>query len=307
MVYFKFKQMLPYVEKNYQDLVLTSLEKARIVVTGEYTKDDYHESHEVIIIPYTGYNKIDVSFINEKGIRLFNTTTHSKYVAERALALTLSLMGKILVLHQKIVKGIWADPTKKVRDSWDSLYDLKIGFLGYGSISQALKPLLEPFTKHFYTIDRNKTYEGVQLVKDLEALVDVSDVLYIATPLTPQTEGLIGKAMLSKMKNTFLINVGRGPIVDEDVLYESLKNHTLKGFASDVWFRYPEDGETLTPSKYDLSVFDNVVMTPHNASFTEHALNERYEKVIKTIFNVQNHNYEEALDLTKILSYEVLK
>ena len=307
MVHFKFNQMLDFVKTHYPEVILSEIDKAKIVVSGEYTVDDYYPSHEAVVIPYTGHNKIDLALLKDKGLKLFNTQTHSKYVAERALALTLALMGKLIILHKNISKGNWVDPTKSVRESWDSLYELKIGFFGYGSISQYLKPLLEPFTNHFYTLDRGKLVEGVTLVSDLEMLVETCDVIYIAAPLTAQTEGIFNKTLLSKMKNKVLVNVGRGLIVNEDDLYQALKDKTLKGYASDVWFRYPSDNEILTPSKYDLSVFDNVVMTPHNASFTEKALKERYIKVIDTIFSIQKGDYEEALDIDKILSYEVLK
>ena len=283
MIYSASQEFLDYLDNHNENLEVVGKDKARILITGSYQKEDYLPSHEIIIVPFTGLNQIDLEFVKSKGIRVFNTQAHSRYVAERALALLLTLLGKITVLDKDLRNGFWAHRNNQQRTPWTSLFDKKVGFFGYGAINQHLHQLLKPFNIEAFIIDRGKDYRDVQKVKDLEALAKVSDIIIIAAPLNNDTEGVFDQAILTAMKDSYLINVGRGPIVDERALYEALKNQVLSGFASDVWFNYPSGDDHQLPSNYPLEGFANVVMTPHNGGFTQTAMADRFEDVLRKI------------------------
>ena len=297
MIYTENKDFIKYAHSKPQKLDWSSKDQAQILVTGSYLKEDYASSHQFILVPFTGLNGLDVSFIKSKGIKVFNTQAHSRYVAERALALILTLLGQILPFDHRLRQGDWSNRNNESRLPWESLFEKRIGFFGYGAINQALHQLLKPFKVKGTIINRGKAYEEVETVNDLAELVKQSDIVVIAAPLNKETEGVFDQKILSQMKDKLLINVGRGPLVDETALYEALKNQTLKGFASDVWFVYPKDDESKNPSMSPLESFQNVVMTPHNGGFTETAMDYRFEDIYTQILQILEGNISRALEI----------
>jgi phosphoglycerate dehydrogenase-like enzyme len=103
----------------------------------------------------------------------------------------------------------------------------------------------------------------------LHKLLPRADVLLICLPHTPETTGLVGESELALLPpGALLVNVGRGPIVDEAALYHALHNGTLRAAGLDVWYNYPADKAARShtpPSAYPFHELDNVVMSPHRA------------------------------------------
>ena len=162
--------------------------------------------------------------------------------------------------------------------------------------------MLKGFDCEFYTIDRGKTYpEDIFLVKNLTNLVQVSDIIIIAAPLNRTTEEIFNQRLFSRMKSKYLINVGRGNIIDEKSLYDALKNATLKGYASDVWYNYPKSKETMLPSSYPIYKMDNVVLSNHSGGFTTNTNTEVNKALIKLLIKLRDGNFEEQLDLEKLI------
>ena len=112
-------------------------------------------------------------------------------------------------------------------------------------------------------------FDAVTLDLD-EALAD-SELVFISLPLTRQTVGMFNAAVLSRMHGKFLVNMGRGEVVEEQALYDALKNGILKGAGLDVWFNYPQPGNTspaIFPSKLPFHELSNVVLSPHVGGMT---------------------------------------
>ena len=80
-----------------------------------------------------------------------------------------------------------------------------------------------------------------------------------------------------------LVHVGRGPVVDEDALYEALSTHTIGAAALDVWYRYPTSGHTGAPSKHPFETLDNVLMTPHSSGLTRQTFIRRAADITANI------------------------
>jgi phosphoglycerate dehydrogenase-like enzyme len=150
--------------------------------------------------------------------------------------------------------------------------------LGYGAIGQRVARACRALGMDVLATKRSKTavttdqYAEIQPAAALPDLLPRTHSLIICLPLTPETEGLIGKAELAALQpHAILVNVGRGPIVDEHALYEALVNGTLHGAGLDVWFNYPPDeaARAHTPAaNVPLHELDNVVMSPHRAGLT---------------------------------------
>lgn len=111
--------------------------------------------------------------------------------------------------------------------------------------------------------------------EDVDTLLKESDYVVVACPLTRHTTGLLNAQRFSLMKSTaVLINVARGPVVDEDALFTALQSKVIRGAALDVWYRYPRGGVDLTGVRPSVHPFhdldsDTVIMTPHSSGWTE--------------------------------------
>ena len=281
------------------DIVFTNqISEAEIVVSGNLLEADVHDGIKALIIPFVGYNRVDLDMLIKHEIALFNTQVNGVFVAERALGLSLNLLGKIVRDHQQLQNNMWS--TYESPSEWTSLRKMKVGLLGYGVIGRALHDMMKPFEITAYTIDRKKEYCDIILVDSVEKLVDSVDILFVQVPLNDGTEGMIDSKILQRMKDKFLINVGRGKVIDEDALYQVLKDGTLKGFASDVWYQYPKKRtEKKAPTKYPICEMDHVVCTSHSAGNVAGIDELTFDDVARRINDISEGNFEEKIQLRK--------
>jgi len=119
---------------------------------------------------------------------------------------------------------------------------------------------------------------------DLDPLLAAADVIVVSTPLTDQTRGLIGARQLARMRpSAVLVNVGRGPVVDEEALYTALRDGTIGGAAVDVWYAYPAEGNTAAPSAFPFHALPNVFLTPHSSGLTRQTFEGRAADIAANI------------------------
>lgn len=122
---------------------------------------------------------------------------------------------------------------------------------------------------------------------DLDRLLAESDFVVICTPLGPATRGLIGAAQFAAMRpDAYLINIARGPVVDETALFEALRDHRIAGAAIDVWYNHPGSSAYGKPGNLDFEALDNIVMTPHVAGWTEDTVSRRVAVMAENIRRV---------------------
>lgn len=272
------------------------------LISGRYNKKNYNQNLRGVIIPYTGHNGIDLEDIKEDNLMLFVTTTRSKYVAEKAVALMFALLGNVVTYHELLKEGNWSSRNSDKRIPWISIQGKSIGLFGYGRIGKLIHKMLKGFNVDFYTIDRSKEYPSdITLVKNLTNLVQVSEIIIISSPLNEITENLFDRQLLSRMKKKFLINVGRGKIIEEESLFDALKNKKLKGYASDVWYNYPSGKEVMLPSTYPIHDFDNVVMSNHSGGFTSNTNDEVNKDILETLKKLSDENFEDKLSLKDLI------
>ncbi len=101
----------------------------------------------------------------------------------------------------------------------------------------------------------------------IDALVEQSDIIVLCCPLTPETRGLMSRERIARMKpDALLINISRGPVIDDDALIEALQKGRIGGAALDVFATQP------LPSDHPYFSFDNVIVTPHMAGITEQSM-----------------------------------
>jgi phosphoglycerate dehydrogenase-like enzyme len=152
----------------------------------------------------------------------------------------------------------------------DELHGKTVLILGYGSIGAAVEHLLNPFSVTILRAARTAR-QGVSAMKDLPALLQQADVVVVLVPLTPETRGMIGAAVLQQMKpGALLINAARGPVVATDALVEALQAGRIHAVV-DV-----TDPEPLPPG-HPLWTAPNCFITPHVAGSVEAFAGRAYQ------------------------------
>ncbi len=276
-------------------------QETKILVTATLTEEQLERlPHlEAVIVPFSGINQLAVGALVQRGVKLFNTTVHSKFVAERALLLTLAVLGKLMAYHKGLEAGEWAGRAEMKMVPWHSLFDKKVGIYGYGKVGSDLAKLLGAFNCTIGTVAyKERRYEGVQSLPDLAALADWCDVLIITAPLNESTVGSVDRMILQKLAGKVLINVGRGEIVEEAALYDVLKAETLLGFGSDVWYQYPTaDAPICQPSAFPMTACNKIVITPHNGGFEEKSDEIKYKDLAAKIGRLLKGDFREQLQI----------
>ncbi|HXF18871.1 MAG TPA: 2-hydroxyacid dehydrogenase [Streptosporangiaceae bacterium] len=193
-----------------------------------------------------------------------NVGAYADPIAEHVMAMTLSLCKHLQAEHAALAKGQFRRgvPSR-------TLHGAVCGILGFGGIGQATARLMRPFGARIHAVNRSgQTTEPVDWIgrlDDLDQLLAAADVLVITIPLTAATRGLIGARELALMKpGAILVNVARGPIVDEQALYQHLVANPQFCAAIDAWWHEPSDG---TGFRTDYPFFDlpNLLGSPHNS------------------------------------------
>lgn len=230
-----------------------------------------------VIVRYgIGVDVVDVAAATEHGICVANVPDFCfDEVSDTAMSLILCTTRKVALLNNAVRRGVWnrriAAPIYKLRGS-------TLGIVGFGNIGRALVPKARAFGFQIIACDPYVSGEiacslRVPLVS-LDPLLERADVISIHTPLTEETFHLIGERELKKMKSSaYLVNTGRGAVVDTDALYRALQEGWIAGAGLDVI-----EGEPLKGDEPILAL-DNIVFTPHYASYTEEAYHELAVKV----------------------------
>src|SRR5580700_4480699 len=203
---------------------------------------------------------------------------HGPVVAEHVIALIFALAKKIRQaarLQQKRVWGqnaIWNDGPRPREVAGATL-----GLIGLGSIGRTVARMASALGMRVIAVREHLEKEkpegvaGIYAPAQLNDLLSQSDYAVVAAPLTESTRGLINAERLRAMRSdAYLINVGRGPQVDEIALADALLNHRIAGAALDVF-----DQEPL-PCESPLWALENLLITPHTAGLTEKLWQRHY-------------------------------
>jgi phosphoglycerate dehydrogenase-like enzyme len=122
-----------------------------------------------------------------------------------------------------------------------------------------------------------------EMIYDLDGAIDAGDIVVVALPATDATVGLLDRRRLSRMEGKFLVNIGRGNIVEEKALYDLLSEGVLRGAAIDCWYSYPDGGVEGEPSNYPIRELGNVVLSPHIAGFTAQSVEKNVGQAVENL------------------------
>lgn len=246
-----------------------------------------------IIIPWAGIPEKTRKLLKDYPHISVHNLHHNRFnTAELGFGLLLAAAKRIIPMDQALRQNDWSPRYEKTKAIL--LRHRTALILGYGEIGQALGAYCHGLGMCVLGIKNHpEQLEDDKLIKiygpsDLHDLLPKADVLIIALPLTDKTDDLIGKQEIALMpKGSILVNVGRGPIVNQYALYEALKTGHLRAAGSDVWYNYPDSKEARSntpPADVPFGELDNFVLSPHRGGIVEEVESQRM-RALATLLN----------------------
>lgn len=228
------------------------------------------ENTKFINVAFTGVDHVDSKASKDKGIAIANASGYATTaVAELALGLTLDLFRGISTGNEDIRKENFPGPFQG-----REIKGKTVGIVGTGHIGLETAKLFKAFGANLIGYNRSEKQEakdlGIEYVT-LDDLLAQADIVSVHLPLTDDTRHLLNKDKLSLMKdNAVIINVARGPIIDDAALTELLNDGKIAGAGIDVF-----DGEPPLPEDYPLLSAKNAILTPHVGFLSDEAMELR--------------------------------
>ncbi len=238
--------------------------------------------------PAAGTDAIDVSLLPERSA-LCNCHGHEDAIAEYVFAALLARHVPLVRADSDLRRQQWTYFAGRPKALRTELGSQTIGLLGFGHIAKAIAARAKAFGMRAHAANRSAvTSEHVDrayALSDLHAFLADCDVVVVTLPLTAQTQGLVDAAAINAMRpSAWLVNVGRGPVVAEQALYDALRSKRLGGAVIDTWYQYPTpDQPECAPSKLDFAALENVVMTPHMSGWTSGTVLRRQQTMADNI------------------------
>jgi phosphoglycerate dehydrogenase-like enzyme len=234
----------------------------------------------------TGIELFDLAAL-PSGCAVCNSFGHETAIAEFVVMAMLALHHRFFEIAGEFRehaswRSSWVEsgaPHGEVRGS-------TLGIVGYGRVGREVARRAAPFGVRILAANRSprEAEAGVERVipmAELDRMLPECDTVAVCTALGPETTGLIDAGRLSLMKPTaFLINIARGPVIEEDALYAALRDRLIGGAALDVWWQYPTAAEpNRRGSRHPFHEMPNVIVTPHNSGWTQGMVRRRWDEI----------------------------
>jgi glyoxylate reductase len=209
-----------------------------------------------------GFNNIDVVHARSRGVIVTNTPdVLTESVADFTWALILAITRRLSEGERLIRRGEWKGWAFDFMLGTE-LRGKQLGLVGFGRIARAVAARASAFGVRVACSTRRDFEHASVGQLSLDRLLNTSDIISLHVPLTPETQHLIDKRALTRMKRSaYLVNTSRGPVIDEEALGWALEHRLIAGAALDVYEREPD----VHPSLLQL---ENVLLVPHLGSGT---------------------------------------
>ena len=270
--------------------VAAALADADIVLTGAW-RQSYPPAPKLRLlqVPLAGTDGIDVAAL-PKGVTLCNAYGHEAALGEFAVMMMLAWRHRLFDISTSFRAGSWAWSPMTGGPVRGEIGGQTIGIVGLGHIGREVAWRAAALGCHVLAVNRTPrekppSVDRVFAWADLDRMLSACDTIVLSCALTAQTTGLIDADRLRAMKrDSFLINIARGPIADEDALYHALRQGVIGGAALDTWWRYPSPGDPAPrPSRHPFHELPNVIMTPHCSPRTLGTIERRSRDVARNI------------------------
>ena len=239
----------------------------------------------MLAITATGFDNIDLEYCKSRGIAAANVKAYSTpAVAQHTFAMALFVLEKISYYDEYVKSGRYSSQSGfcNFDEKYNELSGKTWGIIGMGNIGRSVARIAEAFGCKviFYSASGNSTCTDYERV-ELETLLKESDVLSIHCPLSDRTRNLINRDTLKLMKrNAILINVARGPVVNDADLAEALNNGTIAGAGLDVLGVEPMEKDNPLGLIKDSR---KLLITPHMAWASVESRQRCFDEVFENI------------------------
>ena len=248
------------------------------------------EKLKLILVTATGFNHIDVKSANEFGIKVANVSGYStNSVAQLAITFLLNGLTPVNRYYEEVKEGKWINISVPDYQKYpiDDVNGKILGIVGFGNIGKRVAQVAEILGMEVMVAkntekDTAKTGSVIEkdvfLRYDLDEVLEKCDVLTLHVPLTDSTRNLINLEKMKKMKKSAVIlNLARGPVINQEDLYFALKNKIIKSAAVDV--------TSVEPIEKNSKLFelDNILITPHIAWKSEKSMIKLMDDVEKNL------------------------
>ncbi len=253
------------------DEVSERIKDADVVIINKVLLDEsvlkYAENLKLICVFAIGYNNIDIEYCRKRGIKVRNVPGYCvESVCQHTFAILFALLEKLRYYDDFVKNGEYAKSglANHLGKPFFEISGKKWGIIGMGAIGREVADCASAFgAKVCYSsisgVKREEKYENVPL----DTLLRESDIISVHAPLNEKTMKLIGTEELKKMKKTaYIVNVGRGAVIDEAALADAINNGEIEGAALDVYTQEPPTADSPILSIKDS---ERIVYTPHIA------------------------------------------
>lgn len=238
--------------------------------------------------PAAGTDNIDVKRL-PPGAVLCNCFGHENAIAEYVMAALLARHVPLADADAGLRRGEWKYWAGSPTVTRSELGDQTIGLLGFGHIGKTIAARAKAFGMKVVVANRTPVAPSPLVdqafgLDRLASFMAAADAVVASLPLLETTRGIVGVKELAAMRDgAVIVNVGRGPIIDEQALYDALKSGRI-GAIIDTWYTYPRPGTTTgTPGNLAFADLPNVVMTPHMSGWTSGTIRRRRQTVADNI------------------------
>ncbi|OZM80833.1 2-hydroxyacid dehydrogenase [Pseudonocardia sp. MH-G8] len=240
-------------------------------------------------VPGAGLDGVDLDAL-DPATAVANVFEHEIPIAEFVLARLLEWEIRAGEMQAGFSADSWPE-TYRGRVPHGEVHGRTLGIIGYGRIGRAIATRAAAFGMRVRAVDdRADAGAGGDVAELLPAarldeVLEAADYLVVACPLTPHTTGLIDRAALHRMRpHAVLVNVSRGPVVEESALFEALRDNVIGGSVMDVWYSYPRSGEDRpAPAARPFWELPNAWCTPHASAWTRELAERRYRAIALNI------------------------
>ena len=282
---FKALGDLTIYDRTPSDKIIERAEEADILITNKtpVTKEiiDCLPKLKFIALMSTGYNIVDYVYLKEKGIPVSNIPSYSTdAVAQLVMSFILELAMNVGLHSESVKNGDWADCADFCywKAPLTELTEKTLGIFGLGKIGKAVAERAKAFGMNVVAYTPRIHGDEPDFIKlvSLDEMLNLSDIISMHCPLTPETEGVVNRDFISKMKDgAYFINTSRGTVVDEYALADALNSGKLGGAGLDVLSTEP-------PKK------DNPLLSTKNCFITPHiawASFETRKRLVSILYN----------------------
>lgn len=284
-----FGELNSYGFTETEDLV-NRIKDVDVIMTNKIVLNEtnlkYAKKLKLICVTGTGTNNIDKKYANQLGITVSNVVDYStESVAQHTFAMLFYLYEQLAYYDQYVQNGHYINDERfgHYEKQFNELFNKTWGIIGLGNIGKRVAEIASVFGCKviYYSTSGTNNNENYKRV-DLETLLSISDIVSVHAPLNDQTENLISYKLLTLMKKSaYLLNLGRGGIVNEEGIVRAIEEGLIAGIGLDVLLEEP-----MSPNNAFLSIKQNrnkLLITPHIGWASIESRNKMIQEVYKNI------------------------